>query len=78
VRGVDSRNKTEIGTYDHIITLAALSNYSISRDQVMDNTMDAVIFRGPFDVAVERRPKPEIREPTDAIVRVRVSGICGR
>ncbi|KAL3486900.1 chaperonin 10-like protein [Aspergillus germanicus] len=39
--------------------------------------MDAVIFRGPFDVAVERRPKPQIREPTDAIVRVQVSGICG-
>ncbi|KAL2858429.1 GroES-like protein [Aspergillus pseudoustus] len=39
--------------------------------------MDAVIFKGPFEVAVERRPKPEIIEPTDAIVKVRVSGICG-
>ncbi|KAF2103326.1 GroES-like protein [Rhizodiscina lignyota] len=39
--------------------------------------MDAVIFRGPYDIAVEKRPKPSIQSPTDAIVRVIVAGICG-
>ena len=40
--------------------------------------MDAVIFSGPFQMTVERRPKPEIKGPNDAIVKVSVAGICGR
>ena len=39
--------------------------------------MRAAIYRGPGDVAVEEVPKPEIREPTDAIVRVTHTAICG-
>ncbi|KAH8893050.1 GroES-like protein [Thozetella sp. PMI_491] len=39
--------------------------------------MDAVIFSGPFNITIERRPKPEIKEPTDAIVKVSVFAICG-
>lgn len=30
------------------------------------------------DVGVETRPKPVIRDPTDAIIRVKLAGICGR
>ncbi|KAL7931896.1 GroES-like protein [Trichoderma chlorosporum] len=40
-------------------------------------SMKAVIFRGAFDVGVETRPKPTIRDQTDAIVRVKLAGICG-
>ncbi|KAL6899995.1 GroES-like protein [Trichoderma evansii] len=40
-------------------------------------SMKAVVFRGPFDVGVETRPKPAVRDPTDAIIRVKLAGICG-
>ncbi|EHK18501.1 uncharacterized protein TRIVIDRAFT_47322 [Trichoderma virens Gv29-8] len=39
--------------------------------------MKAVVFRGAFDVGVETRPKPIIRDQTDAIIRVKLAGICG-
>jgi len=40
-------------------------------------TMRAVVFRGPYKVAVEERAVPTIREPGDMIVRVRYSALCG-
>jgi threonine dehydrogenase-like Zn-dependent dehydrogenase len=40
--------------------------------------MKAVIFRGPFDVAVEDRPLPTVIDATDAIVKVETAGLCGR
>jgi threonine dehydrogenase-like Zn-dependent dehydrogenase len=39
--------------------------------------MKAVTFHGRRDVRVEQVPDPAIEEPTDAIVRVTSSGICG-
>jgi threonine dehydrogenase-like Zn-dependent dehydrogenase len=39
--------------------------------------MQAVTWHGKRDVRVEEVPDPAIREPTDAIVRVTSSGICG-
>ncbi|KAL1990900.1 hypothetical protein VTN49DRAFT_5903 [Thermomyces lanuginosus] len=39
--------------------------------------MQAVVFKGPKQVAVETRPRPEIKEDTDAIVKVRYSALCG-
>ncbi|KAH7127996.1 chaperonin 10-like protein [Dactylonectria estremocensis] len=39
--------------------------------------MRAVIFRGPFDIGLETRPKPTIIDQNDAIIRVKVAGICG-
>ena len=39
--------------------------------------MDAVVFNGPWKVAIEKRPKPSLLEPTDAVVRVTTAGICG-
>ena len=39
--------------------------------------MKAVTWQGKRDVRVETVPDPEIREPTDAIIRVTSSGICG-
>ncbi|KAI9745061.1 MAG: hypothetical protein M1818_001339 [Claussenomyces sp. TS43310] len=40
--------------------------------------MKAVVFHGPFDVKIEDRPVPTIRDDTDAIVKVRTAGLCGR
>jgi alcohol dehydrogenase len=39
--------------------------------------MKAVIYTGDSKIAVEDRPKPVISEPTDAIVRVLHTTICG-
>jgi alcohol dehydrogenase len=39
--------------------------------------MKAAIFRGKGVIAVEERPKPAVREPTDAIVRVVLACVCG-
>lgn len=39
--------------------------------------MEAVIFKGPWDIAVERRPKPTLLDSKDAIVKVTTAGVCG-
>ena len=39
--------------------------------------MKGVVFQGPGRVSVEELPEPRIEEPTDAIVRVTTSTICG-
>jgi threonine dehydrogenase-like Zn-dependent dehydrogenase len=39
--------------------------------------MKAVTWQGKRDVQVEEVPDPKIEEPTDAVVRITSSGICG-
>src|SRR6516164_11582069 len=39
--------------------------------------MKALVYNGPGKKAVEERPKPEISAPTDAIVRLAKTTICG-
>jgi len=39
--------------------------------------MRAVVFKGVGQVAVEDRPKPELVHPTDVILKVKVSALCG-
>jgi len=39
--------------------------------------MKAVVFRGIGDIRLEEVPDPKIQEPTDAIVRLTASAICG-
>lgn len=39
--------------------------------------MKAVVFHGVGDIRLEEVPEPRIQEPTDAIVRVTASSICG-
>jgi alcohol dehydrogenase len=39
--------------------------------------MKAIIYRGPGQPQIEERPKPAILKPTDAIVRVVKTTICG-
>src|ERR1700691_2017160 len=40
-------------------------------------TMKAFVYRGPGKKALEDRPKPEITAPTDAIVKIMKTTICG-
>lgn len=39
--------------------------------------MQAAVFHGPHDVRIEQVPDPRIQEPTDAIVRITHTAICG-
>lgn len=39
--------------------------------------MKAVVLKGVMDVQVEELPNPKIEQPTDAIVRITSSAICG-
>ncbi len=39
--------------------------------------MKALVYQGPGKKAVEDRPMPEIKEPTDAIVKITKTTICG-
>ena len=39
--------------------------------------MKAVVYKGPFNVAVENVPDPELQHPNDVIVKITSSCICG-
>ena len=39
--------------------------------------MKALVYRGPGKKAWEERPKPTLKEPTDAIVKIAKTTICG-
>jgi threonine dehydrogenase-like Zn-dependent dehydrogenase len=39
--------------------------------------MKAVVFRGIGKIALEDVPEPKLKEPTDAIIRITFSAICG-
>src|SRR5690606_8663225 len=43
----------------------------------MEVTMKAVVFHGVGDIRLEEVPEPKLQEPTDAIVRLTASAICG-
>jgi threonine dehydrogenase-like Zn-dependent dehydrogenase len=42
------------------------------------DTMRAVVFKGPYKVELEDRPIPKVKEPTDIIVKVKYTALCGR
>ncbi len=39
--------------------------------------MRAMVYRGPYKMRVEDKPKPRIEHPNDAIVKVQLAAICG-
>src|SRR5208283_771362 len=41
------------------------------------NTMQGTVLYGPRDVRFEERPEPKILKPTDAIIRLAVTCVCG-
>jgi threonine dehydrogenase-like Zn-dependent dehydrogenase len=41
------------------------------------DTMKAVVFKGPYKVAIEDRPIPKLKDPTDIIVKVEYTALCG-
>lgn len=45
--------------------------------QIAGSEMKAVVFYGPYDIRTETRPIPKIASPSDAILKVTFSGLCG-
>jgi alcohol dehydrogenase len=43
----------------------------------MEESMNALVYQGPGKKSLERRPTPKIAAPTDAIVRITRTTICG-
>lgn len=41
------------------------------------DTMRAAVFKGVGKIVVEDRPIPQITEPSEAIIKVKLAGICG-
>lgn len=39
--------------------------------------MRAVVYKGPYEVAVEDKPYPKFQNPTDCILKVTTSALCG-
>jgi len=39
--------------------------------------MKAITYEGEYKMAVSERPEPKLKSPTDALLRVTTSGICG-
>jgi threonine dehydrogenase-like Zn-dependent dehydrogenase len=39
--------------------------------------MKAVVWHGVGDIRLDDVPEPKIKEPTDAVVRLTASAICG-
>ena len=39
--------------------------------------MKAVTWQAPRKISVEEVPDPTIQEPTDAVVRITTTGLCG-
>ena len=39
--------------------------------------MKALVYNGPRDVSVEEVPDPKIEQPTDVLVRITTTNICG-
>lgn len=39
--------------------------------------MKALVYRGKNTIKLEDKPKPELQEPTDAIVKIKYTTICG-
>ena len=39
--------------------------------------MKALVYKGPRDVRVEKVPDPRIEQPTDVIVKITTTNICG-
>src|SRR6266851_4310757 len=53
-----------------------LASLSLIISDVMSGFMQALVFKGTGQMAVERRPYPQ-PGPEEALVRVTAAGICG-
>jgi len=59
------------------MTLTTIERPATQARDATAETMKAFVYRGPGKKALENRPKPEITAPTDAIVKIVKTTICG-
>src|SRR6204780_3661360 len=59
------------------MTLATISKPANRARDTSAATMKAFVYRGPGKKALEDHPKPEVTSPTDAIVKIVKTTICG-
>ncbi|KIR27493.1 alcohol dehydrogenase [Cryptococcus deuterogattii 99/473] len=44
----------------------------------LPETMDAIVFKQPYKVAVEQIPTPKLQSEGDVIIKVHFAGLCGK
>ncbi|KAJ2903226.1 putative Zn-dependent dehydrogenase [Zalerion maritima] len=66
-----------IGHDDNAVTQQDVASYREDGAGDPDETMKALVWRGKGDVRVESVPAPRILEPTDVLIKVTGSTICG-
>ena len=54
-----------------------ISSFRLSIRSSLYSTMKALVYRSVGNVGLEERPKPQVSQPTDAIVKLSKSTICG-
>ena len=59
------------------MTIAELELAPTSAATLTATTMKALVYHGPSQRAWENKPRPAIQDPSDAIVRITTSTICG-
>jgi hypothetical protein len=60
------------------MTTAELERSTITAAELKTTaTMKALVYHGPGKYAWEDKPRPAIKDPGDAIVRITTSTICG-
>ncbi|TVY90889.1 putative zinc-binding alcohol dehydrogenase, partial [Lachnellula willkommii] len=65
-------------SHNPIITRINTPQRSETFINISKTTMKAVVFKGTLDVQIEDRPIPKIIHPTDIIIKVNYSALCGR
>jgi alcohol dehydrogenase len=50
---------------------------TVTKEEVRTKTMKALVYRGPGQKAWEDKAQPALQKPTDAIVRITTTTICG-
>src|SRR5579863_2358006 len=53
------------------------SRLPVARKTAAGASMKALVYRGPGKKNLEDMPRPELKEPTDAVVRIVKTTICG-
>src|SRR3984957_15048208 len=64
-------------TQGQTMTLTTLPKPPTRNRMMTTETMKALVYLGPGKSALEDRPKPDITAPTDAIVKITKTTICG-
>ncbi len=64
-------------TTDSTLIKTEKTNGTSLENQKSDKTMKALVYHGPGKKSWEEKPKPVIKEPTDAVIKILKTTICG-